>query len=106
RSDNSKSRWANMARVALGQSKMVVRPLPGLMHIFVYVGFVLINIEILEIVIDGIFGTHRIFAPLLGGFYDFLIGFFEILAFLVFFGVVIFWFRRNIVKIKRFWSKE
>jgi len=76
------------------------------MHIFVYVGFVLINIEILEIVIDGIFGTHRIFAPLLGGFYDFLIGFFEILAFLVFFGVVIFWFRRNIVKIKRFWSKE
>lgn len=106
RSDNSKKRWANMARVALGQSKMVVRPLPGLMHIFVYVGFVLINIEILEIVIDGIFGTHRIFAPLLGGFYDFLIGFFEVLAFLVFFGVVVFWFRRNIAKIKRFWSKE
>lgn len=105
RSDNPGKRFANMARVALGQSKMVVRPIAGLMHIFVYVGFVLINIEILEIIIDGIFGTHRIFSPL-GTAYNFLIGFFEILAFLVFVGVIVFWIRRNIKKIKRFWARE
>ncbi len=104
--DHKGKRFANMTRVALGQSKMVVRPIPGLMHIFVYVGFVLINIEILEIIVDGIFGTHRIFAATLGSFYSFLIGFFEVLAFLVLFGVIIFWIRRNIVRIKRFWSRE
>lgn len=106
RTDHPKQRWRNMARVALGQTKMVVRPVAGLMHIFVYVGFILINIEILEIIVDGIFGTHRIFAEGLGGFYGFLIGFFEILAFLVLFGVVVFWIRRNIVKLKRFWARE
>ncbi len=106
RTDQASRRWGNMARVALGQSKMVVRPIPGFLHVCVYVGFVLINIEILEIVIDGIFGTHRIFSGALGSFYSFLIGFFEILAFLVFVGVVVFWIRRNIVKIKRFWSSE
>ncbi len=106
RKDQPKRRWANMARVALGQSKMVRRPIAGLMHIFVYVGFILINIEILEIIVDGILGTHRIFAAPLGGFYNFLIGFFEILAFLVIFGIVIFWLRRNSLKIKRFWSRE
>lgn len=106
RSDNSAERWKIMTRVALGQSKMVVRPVAGILHIFVYVGFVIINIEVLEIIIDGIFGTHRVFAPLLGGFYDFLIGSFEILAFLVVFAVVVFYIRRNIIKIRRFAMNE
>src|SRR5690625_2193574 len=106
RSDHPEKRWANMARIALGQRKMEVRPVAGIMHIFVYVGFILINIEILEIIIDGIFGTHRIFASSLGGFYSFLIGFFEVLAFLVLLGVIVFWIRRNIIKLKRFWSRE
>lgn len=106
RNDNPASRWMIMARVALGQSKMVVRPIAGFLHILVYVGFVIINIEVLEIILDGIFGTHRLFAPLLGGFYDFLIGSFEILAFLVIFAVVVFFIRRNIIYIKRFRQKE
>src|SRR5699024_8500341 len=106
RTDQPKKRWANMTRVALGQSKMVVRPVAGVMHIFVYVGFILINIEILEIIVDGITGQHRVFAPLLGAFYRFLIGFFEVLAFLVILGIVVFWLRRSVLKIKRFWAKE
>ncbi len=107
RSDNKGARWANMARIALGQSKMVVRPIAGLLHLVVYVGFVIINIELLEIVIDGLFGTHRIFQPLLGeGLYGFLIGTFEILALLVFITVVVFWLRRNTLKLQRFWKPE
>ena len=105
RNDKPKERFANMARVALGQSKMVKRPIAGFLHIVVYVGFVIINIEVLEIIIDGIFGTHRIFS-FLGTTYDVLIGSFEVLAFLVFLGVVIFWIRRNVVRIKRFWANE
>ncbi|WP_438423034.1 4Fe-4S dicluster domain-containing protein [Aquimarina macrocephali] len=105
RSDNKGERFKNMARIALGQSKMVRRPVAGILHIVVYLGFIIINIEVLEIIIDGIFGTHRIFA-LLGGLYDFLIGSFEILAFLVFVGVVLFWIRRNVIKLKRFWNPE
>jgi len=66
RTDQSKQRWGNMARIALGQSKMVKRPIAGILHIVVYIGFILINIELLEIVVDGIIGTHRIFAPFLG----------------------------------------
>ena len=104
-SDNKGQRWKNMALIALGQSKMVVRPIAGLMHIIVYVGFVIINIEVLEIIIDGLLGTHRIFA-FLGGFYDFLIGSFEILAFLVIVAVLIFWIRRNIIRLKRFIKPE
>ncbi|MEM6893916.1 MAG: (Fe-S)-binding protein [Bacteroidota bacterium] len=103
--DNKPQRWKNMARIALGQTKMVVRPIAGLMHIIVYVGFVIINIEVLEIVLDGLLGTHRIFAPL-GPVYDFLIGSFEILAFLVVVAVVIFWIRRNIIRLKRFIKPE
>lgn len=98
-------RWRNMAMIALGQSKMVVRPIAGLMHIIVYVGFVIINIEVLEIIIDGLFGTHRVFA-FMGGFYDVLIGSFEILAFLVIVAVIVFWIRRNIVRLKRFIKPE
>lgn len=107
RNDNKAQRFKNMAMIALGQSKMVKRPFSGLLHIIVYVGFVIINIEVLEIVIDGLFGTHRIFKPFLGDwFYGFLIGVFEVLAALVFVAVIIFWLRRNVSNIKRFLSKE
>jgi len=98
-------RWRNMAMIALGQSKMVVRPIAGLMHIIVYAGFIIINIEVLEIIIDGLLGTHRIFS-FMGGFYDFLIGSFEILAFLVIIAVLVFWIRRNILRLKRFIKPE
>lgn len=105
RTDNSSARWKNMAMIALGQSKMVKRPVAGFLHILVYVGFVIINIEVLEIIIDGLFGTHRVFS-VLGGVYNFLIGSFEILALLVVVAVVTFWIRRNIIKIQRFWKPE
>ena len=100
-----KQRWINMVKIALGQSKMVRRPISGILHIIVYIGFVIINIELLEIVIDGLFGTHRIFSSL-GPIYGFLIGAFEILAVLVLASVIIFWLRRNVVKIKRFLNNE
>lgn len=106
RTEDSGARWANMARIALGQSKMVKRPLAGFLHIIVYIGFILINIELLEIVVDGVLGTHRIFAPYLGSFYNVLIASFEVLAFLVLIAVVIFWTRRNVVRIQRFWKDE
>lgn len=105
RSDNPSERWRNMAMIALGQSKMVKRPISGFLHIIVYLGFIIINLEVLEIIIDGLFGTHRIFS-FLGGFYGFLIGSFEILAVLVLIAVVVFWIRRNIIKIKRFTNSE
>ena len=104
-SDNKGQRWKNMAKIALGQTKMVVRPIAGFLHVIVYVGFVIINIEVLEIILDGLLGTHRLFAPL-GSLYDFLIGSFEILALLVIIAVVIFWVRRNIIRIKRFVKPE
>ena len=101
RYDNPGERWANMAMIALGQSKMVRKPVMGILHIIVYVGFVIINMELLEIIIDGIIGSHRLFS-FMGGFYNFLIGFFEVLAFGVIVSVAIFWIRRNIIKLKRF----
>ena len=106
RNDNKKQRWLQMLRIAFGQSKMIDKPIVGILHIIVYLGFIIINIELLEILIDGIFGTHRIFAPFLGSFYNFLIGSFEIFALMVIISVVIFLIRRNIIKIKRFWSDE
>lgn len=102
RKDNPQARWANMAMIALGQSKMVKRPVAGILHIVVYVGFIIINIELLEIIIDGLFGTHRIFAQYLGPVYNVLIGSFEILALLVLIAVSAFWIRRNIIRLKRF----
>ncbi|HBU79863.1 MAG TPA: Fe-S oxidoreductase, partial [Muricauda sp.] len=104
-SDNKSQRWKNMARIALGQTKMVVRPVAGIMHVIVYVGFIIINIEVLEIILDGLLGTHRLFSPL-GSIYDFLIGSFEILALLVIVAVVVFWIRRNIIRIQRFIKPE
>ena len=103
--DRQGERWALMARVALGQSKMVVRPVAGFLHIIVYAGFVIINIEVLEIIIDGVFGTHRVLS-FMGGFYDFLIGSFEWLALGVWVACAIFLVRRNIIKLKRFVMKE
>lgn len=107
RTDRKSERWSTMLRVAFGQSKMQARPIPGILHFIVYAGFILINIEVLEILIDGIFGTHRVFAPLLGeSFYGIVIGFFEVLAVLVLVACVIFLWRRNVSKIKRFQSPE
>ncbi len=104
-SDNKPLRWKNMAKIALGQTKMVVRPIAGILHIVVYVGFVIINIEVLEIIIDGLLGTHRIFSGL-GTVYNVLIASFEILAFLVVVAVVLFWIRRNVIRLKRFIKPE
>ena len=107
RSDRKPERWKNMIKIALGQYKMVRRPLSGFLHVIVYIGFIIINIEVLEIIIDGLLGTHRIFQPILGdALYGFLIGTFEILAALVFVAVIVFWTRRNIANIKRFLSRE
>ena len=105
RSDNPSERWKNMAMIALGQSKMVKRPIAGFLHIIVYVGFVIINLELLEIIIDGLFNTHRVF-KFMGGLYDVLIASFEILALFVLIAVVIFWIRRNVTKLKRFASSD
>ncbi|MEC3907911.1 (Fe-S)-binding protein [Tamlana sp. 2201CG12-4] len=104
-SDNKSQRLRNMVMIAFGQSKMVRRPIAGVLHAIVYVGFIVINIEVLEIIIDGLFGTHRVFA-FLGPFYDILIGAFEVSALLVLITVIVFWIRRNITKLKRFWKKE
>src|SRR5580704_15814905 len=79
-SDNKGQRWKNMALLALGQKKMFKKPVPALLHLAVYAGFIIINVEILEIFLDGMLGMHRLFAPVLGVLYAYLIGFFEILA--------------------------
>ena len=90
RSDNKKARLMQMCLVAIGQGKMVKKPVAGVLHIVVYAGFVIINIEVLEIVIDGVFGTHRVFATVLGSFYNFLIASFELLALGVLMACVVF----------------
>ncbi len=100
-SDNKDQRWKNMILLALGQKKMFKKPIPALLHLAVYAGFIIINVEILEIFIDGVTGAHRIFAPLLGGLYSFLVGFFEVLAALVLIGCVMFLIRRNLLKVRR-----
>lgn len=103
---DKKDRWKVLWRVAIGQGKMTKRPIAGFLHIIVYVGFILINVEVIEIVVDGLFGTHRFLYQFLGGFYNVMIGFFEILAFGVLVACVIFLIRRNIIKLKRFFGKE
>jgi len=105
-SDNKDIRWKNVLLLAFGQKKMFKNPLVAILHFFVYAGFIIINIEVLEIVLDGIFGTHRLFAKPLGGFYTFLINAFEILAVLVILACAIFLIRRNIIKLRRFISKD
>ena len=99
--DRPNERWKKVLLNALGQKKMFKRPVPAVLHFFVYAGFIIINIEILEIIIDGIFGTHRVFKPMLGDYYAPFIGFFEFLAISVLTGCAIFLIRRNILKVKR-----
>jgi len=106
-SDNKPERWKNLVNIALGQSKMVKRPISGLLHVIVYIGFIVINIEVLEIIVDGLFGAHRIGLKVLPvSVYGFLIGTFEILACLVLITVIIFWLRRNVLKLARFMKSE
>src|SRR6186713_231390 len=104
--DNPGIRWKNVLLLAFGQKKMFKKPLVAIMHFVIYAGFIIINIEVLEIVLDGILGTHRLFLPYLGSFYTFVINFFEILAVGVIAVCIIFLARRNIIKLKRFISKD
>jgi heterodisulfide reductase subunit C len=104
--DQPGRRWKNVFLLALGQKKMFRNPLVAILHLVVYLGFIIINIELLEIIVDGITGSHRAFAPYLGSFYDFLINGFEILAALVWIACVVFFTRRNTIQIKRFISKD
>jgi ferredoxin len=104
--DNKEQRWKNVLLLAFGQKKMFRNPLVAVLHFFVYAGFIIINIEVLEIVLDGITGKHRLFAQPLGGLYNFLIDSFEILALLVLVSCLIFLVRRNIIKLRRFISKD
>lgn len=107
RSDRRDERWATMTRVALGQSKMGKRPVAGFLHLLVYVGFIIINIELIEIFVDGIFGTHRFLSGLLGhSIYSVLTAVLDVLALLVMAAVVIFFIRRNIIHIRRLNMKE
>lgn len=107
RNDRKAERWATMARVALGQGKMMKRPIAGILHVFVYVGFVIINIELVEIVVDGIFGTHRFLESILGdSLYSAFTATLEILALLVIIAVVVFFIRRNFYGVKRLNMKE
>ncbi|ATC36623.1 Fe-S oxidoreductase [Elizabethkingia anophelis] len=107
RSDNKNERWAVMGRVALGQGKMVKRPVAGILHILVYLGFIIVNLELAEIFIDGLFGTHRFLAGVLGlGFYNVFTAVLEVMAFLVAVSIAIFFIRRNIIHIRRLNMKE
>ncbi len=105
-SDRKSDRWKNMLRMSLGQKKMFDRPLVGIMHLIIYAGFFLINIEVLEIVLDGLLGTHRLFLPVLGALYPVLINFFEILAVGIILVCIVFLARRNVVSIARFQSSD
>ena len=105
-SDRPADRWKNLLLLAFGQKKMFRNPLVAIMHFVIYAGFIIINIEILEIVLDGIFGTHRLFAPHLGGFYNFMINFFECFAAGVVITCVIFLVRRNVLRLRRFISHD
>jgi ferredoxin len=104
--DRKPERLRNLLLVAFGQKKMFKRPIPAILHFFIYIGFIVINLEVLEFVIDGIAGTHRIFAPSLGGFYTVLMNIFEFLAVAVLFSCVAFLIRRNVLRLKRFWTYE
>jgi len=104
--DHPDLRWKNVLLLALGQKKMFKNPLVALMHLVVYGGFIIINIEVLEIVLDGLLGTHRLFASFLGNIYPWLINAFECLAVLVMIVCAVFLIRRNILKLKRFASND
>ena len=103
---NVAERWKNVLLVAFGQKKMFKKPVPAFLHVLIYAGFLIINLEVLEFVIDGLAGTHRIFAPYLGSFYNVLMNVFEFLAMAVLVACVAFLIRRNVIRVKRFWSAE
>lgn len=105
-SGQTRLRWRNVVLLALGQKKMFANPLVAVMHLVIYAGFIIINIEVLEIVLDGLLGKHRLFANTLGGFYTFLINCFEWLAVGVIAVCVVFLCRRNLIKLKRFTSGD
>ncbi len=106
RSDQPKERWKQVFFIALGQKKMFKKPIPAVLHIMVYVSFLIVNLELLEIVLDGIFGTHRLFQPYLGSLYPILLNSFEFLAVLVIVSCAAFLYRRNVSKVKRFHKEE
>lgn len=106
RSGNTSERWKRVLLLAFGQKKMFKRPIPALLHFFVYAGFLIVNLELLEIVVDGLTGGHRSFQGILGGFYTPLINIFEFFAVAVLISCTIFWVRRNITKLKRFHLSE
>ena len=106
RSDHPEKRWKTMLLVAFGQKKMFKRPLPAVMHLLIYVGFLVINLEVLEFILDGILGTHRLFAPYLGGVYTVALNIFEFLAVAVIVACGVFLARRNVVRLRRFTGEE
>ena len=104
--DSKSVRWRTMLLVAFGQKKMFKRLIPAFLHLLIYIGFIVINLEVLEFILDGLFGTHRLFAPLLGHFYTFSLNIFEFLAVGVIISCILFLWRRNVLKIKRFHAQE
>ncbi|HRI80190.1 MAG TPA: Fe-S oxidoreductase, partial [Cyclobacteriaceae bacterium] len=105
-SDRGSERLRNVLLVAFGQKKMFKRLVPAILHFCIYAGFLIINLEVLEFIIDGVAGTHRIFAPYLGNLYNILMNGFEFLAVAVLFACIAFLIRRNIIRVPRFWSAE
>ena len=105
-SGDTAQRWQNVALVAFGQKKMFKRWIPAIFHLFIYVAFLMTQVELIEIFIDGIFGVHRFFAPILGVLYTFIISFIEVLSVLAFVATVVFLARRNLLKVPRFWKAE
>tara|TARA_R110002072_G_scaffold302976_1_gene490578 strand:+ start:30917 stop:32233 length:1317 start_codon:yes stop_codon:yes gene_type:complete len=106
RTDNRKERWKTMVLVALGQKKMFTRPIPAVLHLFIYLAFIITQIDLIEVIIDGILGTHRIFQESLAGFYTFIISFIEILSVLALIATIAFLSRRNLIKVPRLNMKE
>ena len=106
RTDNKAERWKTMALVALGQKKMFTRPIPAILHFALYSAFVITQIELIEIIADGVSGNHRLFRPSLGGFYTFMVSFIEVLSVLAFVATLLFLSRRNLLKLPRLNMKE
>lgn len=106
RKDRSSDRWKTMILVAFGQKKMFTRPIPALLHLAIYAAFIITQIELIEIIIDGVSGSHRFFVDALGGFYTFMISFIEILSVLALVATIAFLSRRNILKLARFQKPE
>ena len=105
-SGDTGKRWRNVLLVSFGQQKMFSRWIPAIFHFFIYAAFLITQVELIEIFIDGVSGHHRFFADKLGGFYTFVISFIEVLSILAFVGTIIFLARRNLLKIPRFWTVE